>query len=193
MVMMLSFGAILTIAFAVFAGYGLLYWLFGANRTVSATPPAVMQRPTAPSWLTPVILIGMVVFGLKGGMPFWVVVFGSVFAIVMLVKFNVLSFASDARPAGPTPPPLPRGDRFQNATYHPTLAPPPSNSGFGAAAWVATVILVVGLSVVGVALVREERIRAPHELQMVVHEGWNDAMQEATVEIQQGCTNSSER
>ena len=38
MVMMMSFGAILTISLIVFASYGVLYWLFGGGRPASAHP-----------------------------------------------------------------------------------------------------------------------------------------------------------
>jgi len=187
MVMMLSFGTLLTIAMVVFAGYGVLYWLFGGSRPAMVAPPvAVAPRRSTPTWLTPVILIGMVVFVLRAGMPFWSVVLGSVFTVAMLVKLNVLSFTGDPTPGAPVPPPLPRDARFQNATYHPTYAPPPTKSSFGAAAAVAAILLVIGLTLVGVLVVREERVRPATELVMVAQEGWNDTMHEVHSELKQG-------
>jgi hypothetical protein len=186
MVMMLSFGAILTIAMVVFAGYGVLYWLFGGSRAASTSRVVETRKSSMPAWLTPVVLVGLVVLGLRAGMQFWFVTLGSVFAVVMLVKLNILSFASDSRPAASTPPPLPRDGRFQNATHHTRLQPSQAKSGFGAFAAFATAILVVGFTVFSVYIVREDRIRSPRALEMVAIDEWSGAIREAQVEMKQG-------
>lgn len=185
MVMMMSFGAILTISLIVFASYGVLYWLFGGGRPASATPAAEPKASSTPSWLTPVVLVGLVMFGLRSGIPFWLVLLGSVFAVVMLVKLNVLSFAEEARPAAPAPPPLPREPRFQNATHHATLAPP-GKSRLGVFTTIVTLAAVVGFTMFSVVVMREDRVHAPRNLQMVAVDEWSGAMHEVHAEIQQG-------
>jgi len=183
MAMVLTTSAIVTIAILVFAGYGVFSWLAGGARR-PATPPAPAAGP--PGWLTPVVLVGMVVFGLRGGMPWFMVVFGSVFVVVMLVKLNVLSFGETARPAAPVPPPLPRERGFPNATYHPTFAPPPRQRTGSRAAAVFTALLLGAGLVLAIAVTRREVAAPPRNLQMVVSESWHDAMRDAHAELQQG-------
>ena len=96
---MISSAGILTVAILALAAYGVLSWLFGANRPTPANPgsPPPLPARTAPGWLTPVVLTGCVIIGLRSGMHFWPVVLGSVFMVVMLVKLNVLSFGECQR------------------------------------------------------------------------------------------------
>jgi hypothetical protein len=186
MVMMLSFGAILTISMIVFASYGVLYWLFGGSRPASATPVVEARTSSAPTWLTPVVLVGLIIFGLKAGMQTWFVLLGSVFAVVMLVKLNVLCFTCEPRHAS-TPPPLPREPRFQDATHHTRLASTaPQKSRFGVFATVLTIAVVIGFTMFSVVVMREERIRSPRNLQMVAVNELSGAMHEVHAEIHQG-------
>src|SRR5215207_3268223 len=110
----MSTGAILMIGVMVFAAYGLLHMLFGggSRRVEPAASPPV--RSHNPEWITPLVFVGMIVLGFRMGMPWWIVIFGSMFAVVMLVKSGVLAFGKQAPSLPPlTPPPLPRDDRFQ--------------------------------------------------------------------------------
>jgi len=183
MVMMLSTTAILMIAVSVFAAFGVFSWLTGGKQG-PATPPAPAAGP--PGWLTPVVLVGMVVFGLRGGMPWFMVVFGSVFVVVMLVKLNVLTFGESTRSAAPAPPPLPRERGFPNATYHPTFAPPPRQRTGSRAATIFTALLLGGGLLLAIAATRMEVAAPPRNLQMVVSESWHDAMRDAHAELQHG-------
>jgi hypothetical protein len=179
----MSFGGILMIAIVVFAIYGMFHMLFAGQRPVE---PAPTTTSLTPEWVTPVVLAGLTAFGFASRMPWWIVVFGSLFAVMMLVKFGVLAFGKPMQTTVPTPPPLPRDPRMQNATYHPTLPPPPrTSSGFGGAAMFATVLLVIGLAVVGVNVVRDDRVQAPRHLEVVVAESWKDAMRDGERAIEE--------
>lgn len=179
----MSIGAVLMVAAGVFAVYSLFHMLFGGGgRPIqpAATPPV---RSNNPEWITPLVFVGMIVMGFNLRMPWWIVIFGSMFAVVMMVKSGLLSFGKAEEPAAPlTPPPLPRDDRFQNATYHPVYTPPPQHSskwGWGAA---FVGVLAAGGMLVAFATTRADR--SPRHFEMVVSSDWKEAAREAQADMQ---------
>ena len=181
----LSTGAILAIGVVVFAVYGFLHLLFGGNKPVA---PAAIPRTqsNAPEWLTPVLFAGMIVMGFRMGMPWWIVIFGSMFTIVMLVKMGALAFGKSSCSVAPPsmPPPLPPADRFQNATYHPSYSPQMRKAGNGWLGVVCGIVVLVG-TVIAVSFVREDHSSSRNLRMVAVHE-FHSGMQEAKAGFEEG-------
>jgi hypothetical protein len=179
----MSIGAVLMVAVGVFAVYSLFHMLFGGGgRPIqpAATPPV---RSNNPEWITPLVFVGMIVMGFNLRMPWWIVIFGSMFAVVMMVKSGILTFGKTHESTSPlSPPPLPREDRFQNATYHPTYAPPPQRSSKWSWGAAFVGVLAAGGMLVTFATMREGR--SARNFEMVVSSDWKEAARAAQADMQ---------